>query len=81
MSNTTITRLIKAGILPSQQIVPFAPQEIRRADLDSAPVQRALERLRTTGRVLPPGGLSGGVSTEQRSLFEVNPSKEKDQVS
>jgi len=68
VSNTTVASLIEAGVLPSQQIVPFAPQEIRRADLDSDPVRTVLERLRATGRLM----LSGGVSTDQGSLFDVN---------
>lgn len=77
VSNTTITRLIEAGILPCCQIAPFAPQEIRRADLESDPVRTAIQRLRATGRL----ALSGGVSTEQGSLFDMNSSKERGQVS
>jgi len=77
VSNTTITRLIEAGVLPCRQIAPFAPQEIRRADLESDPVRAALQRLRATGRLT----LSGGVSTGQASLFDVNSSKERGQAS
>lgn len=77
VSNTTITRLIEAGVLACQQIAPFAPQEIRRADLESEPVRTVLQRLRATGRLVLPGG----VSTEQGSLFDVNSAKERDQAS
>ena len=77
VSNTTITRLIDAGILPCCQITPFAPQEIRRADLESEPVRMAIQRLRATGRI----SLSGGVSTDQATLFDVNSSKGKGQAS
>jgi hypothetical protein len=66
VSNTTIQRLIDAGALPSEQVVPFAPQEIRRADLDSEPVRSIVERLRATGKLVLPGG----ASTAQKSLFE-----------
>lgn len=77
VSNTTITRLIEAGILRCCQIAPFAPQEIRRADLESEPVRTAIQRLRATGRL----ALSGSVSTEQGSLFDVSSSEERGQVS
>lgn len=77
VSNTTITRLTETGVLPCQQIAPFAPQEIRRADLDSDPVRTVIQRLRATGRLM----LSGGVSTEQGSLFDANSCKRRGQVS
>lgn len=77
VSNTTITRLIEADVLPCEQVAPFAPQEIRRADLESDPVRSILQGLRTTGKLV----LSGGVSAEQRSLFGGNSGKERGQAS
>lgn len=50
-SDRTIKKLVDAGLLPMRQLVPFAPCEIRRVDLDSPPVKRALENLRRTGRL------------------------------
>lgn len=55
VSNTTIQKLIDAKILPCEQVASFAPQEIRRADLDSEPVRSIVERLRTTGKLVLPG--------------------------
>jgi DNA invertase Pin-like site-specific DNA recombinase len=66
VSDTTIGRLVKAGILPKQQVVPCAPWEIRRTDLDSDPVQHAIQRLKHTGRL----ELPGGTSNLQQKLFE-----------
>lgn len=66
VSNTTIQKLVDAKVLPCEQVVSFAPQEIRRADLDSDPVRSIVERLRATGKLVLPGG----VSTKQKSLFE-----------
>ena len=38
-SDTTINKLVDGGVLPAQHIVPLAPWEIRRADLDSVRVR------------------------------------------
>jgi hypothetical protein len=54
-SDTTLKRLVQAGILPLKQVVPFAPWEIRRSDLDSEPVRAILEHLKKTGRLLLKG--------------------------
>ena len=66
-SDGTIKKLAAAGILPMQQVVPCAPWEIRRSDLDSAPVREILDRLERTGRL----GL-GGTSKSQGRLFQRN---------
>ncbi len=66
VSQGTIMRLVGSGILPKHQIVPWAPWEIRRADLDSPEVQRILTRLHTTGK----SGLQGVHSRNQQTLFE-----------
>jgi hypothetical protein len=66
VSSITIERLVKAGTLKREQVVPWAPWEIRLADLDSEPVREALRQLRETGRL----GLGGDDSAQQLSLFE-----------
>ena len=63
-SDTTIKKLVDGGILPMLQVVPFAPWEIRRADLDSGPVRVVLTRLKQTGRVV-----LGDTSETQPALF------------
>lgn len=69
-SDTTLMRLIKAKILAANQIAPFAPLEIKREDLDSAPVADILAHLKSTGRLV----LEGDTPGEQPSLFEDNQS-------
>lgn len=64
-SDTTIKKLVDGGILPMRQVVPFAPWEIRRADLDSDPVRAVLTRLKQTGRVV-----LGDTSDTQPELFQ-----------
>ncbi len=65
VSPRTIRRLVIDGLLPKEQIVPYAPWEICRADLDSEPVQEVVNHLKKTGKlVLRPGQLTG-----QDSLF------------
>ena len=66
-SDTTIKKLVDAGTLPMQQLVPFAPWEIRRADLEADPVRAILEHLKRTGRLL-----IGDPSGTQRELFQRN---------
>lgn len=65
-SDTTIKKLVDAGVLPMQQVVPFAPWEIRRSDLDSERVRAIVERLKRTGRLV-----LGDTSAEQSELFPV----------
>jgi len=66
VSTTTIRRLVENGLLAMEQVAPWAPWEIRRADLDSEPVRVILERLRQTGKlVLDPTHLAN-----QTSLFQ-----------
>ncbi len=65
VSQGTIMRLVNSGVLTKHQIVPWAPWEIRRADLDSPEVQQVITRLRKTGR----SGLQGVHSTNQQTLF------------
>jgi len=65
VSQTTIKRLVAADILPMTQVVPWAPWEIRRSDLDSKAIRDIVEHLRKTGKLV----LSRGASDAQRSLF------------
>lgn len=65
VSDTTVMRLIKADILPAEQIAPYAPLEIKRSDLDSEPVSRIVAHLKATGKLV----LDGEPSAEQTSLF------------
>jgi hypothetical protein len=53
-SDTTIKKLVAAGVLPMRQVVPFVPWEIRRTDLETARVRAILDHLKRTGR-LPVG--------------------------
>lgn len=64
-SDTTIKKLVGAAVLPMRQMVPFAPWEIRRADLETEPVRAILDHLKRTGRLL-----LGDTSTKQRELFQ-----------
>jgi hypothetical protein len=64
-SDTTIKKLVEAGVLPMQQVVPFAPWEIRRADLDNERVRAIVERLKRTGRLV-----LGDTSAGQTELFQ-----------
>ena len=65
VSDTALMRLIKAKLLPVQQVAPYAPLEIKRMDLDSEPVASIIKHLKRTGRLV----LTGDPSTEQASLF------------
>jgi DNA invertase Pin-like site-specific DNA recombinase len=66
VSNTTIRRLVEHGVLKMEQVAPWAPWEIRRADLESDPVRSILERLKQSGKlVLDPTHL-----TNQTALFQ-----------
>jgi hypothetical protein len=61
-------RLIRAHLLPVQQIAPCAPLAIERTDLDSDPVAGIGKRLESTGRLVPGRDLPG----EPVRLFEGN---------
>ena len=68
VSSMTIRRLVAAGLLEMNQVVPRAPWEIRRSDLDAEPVRRVVETLHRTGRLV----LERGAAAEQKSLFIEN---------
>jgi hypothetical protein len=65
VSDTTLMRLIRAELLPVQQVAPYAPLEIKRADLDAEPVAGIIEHLKRTGRLV----LDRDPSAEQAHLF------------
>jgi DNA invertase Pin-like site-specific DNA recombinase len=64
VSDTTIRRLVEAGLLPKRQIVPWAPWEIRRCDLESEAVRATVAHLHATGKLV----LGGHRSAEQPAL-------------
>ena len=65
VSHTTIKRLVAAGVLARNQIVAWAPWEIKREDLDSDPVQAVVKHLKRTGRL----NLERDDSSLQKTLF------------
>jgi hypothetical protein len=67
VSDTTIKRLVASGLLPMEQVAPWAPWEIRRSDLESAPIRGILDRLRRTGKL----ALAGVESNRQPPLFSI----------
>lgn len=67
-SNTALMKLIRENILTAHQIAPYAPLEIRCADLDGEPVSGILKYLKKTGKLV----LKGVPSLGQRDLFNEN---------
>ena len=72
-SATTIKKLVDAGILPMRRAVPYAPWEIRRAELDSDRVRGILGTLKRTGRLR-----LGDKSVTQEALFPPQQSETKE---
>ena len=68
VSDTTIRKLVEAQLLPMTQVAPWAPWEIKRADLDGEPVRGIIEHLHKTGKLV----LKGIVSRHQPGLFSEN---------
>ena len=58
VSHHQVRKLIKAGVLKSEQIIPDAPHQIRAADLDSEQVIAALKRKGRPCRVSPENQIS-----------------------
>jgi hypothetical protein len=48
------------------QVVPFAPWEIKRSDLDNGPVRNILQQLKKTGKLV----MKGDTSALQVELFQ-----------
>jgi len=55
VSQTTIKRLVANGILEKNQIVSWAPWEIRKSDLDSEDIKDIVSTLHQTGRLVVKG--------------------------
>lgn len=53
ISRRALNKLVKAGLIDTNQVMPFAPWEIHRQQLDSGKVQQAIQNLRATGRLFP----------------------------
>jgi DNA invertase Pin-like site-specific DNA recombinase len=68
VSHRTIERLVETGLLKCEQITPRAPWEIRRSDLDAAPIRRIIDRLHRTGKLI----LQWGCAENQLALFIEN---------
>ena len=68
VSHRTIERLVEAGLLEREQVTPRAPWEIRRSDLDAAPIRRIIDRLHCTGKLI----LQGDCTEDQFALFVKN---------
>jgi DNA invertase Pin-like site-specific DNA recombinase len=64
VSDRTIKKLVDAGVLAMHQVVPCAPWEIRRTDLDCPRVRQALDGLERSGRLW-----LGDTLTAQPGLF------------
>ncbi len=52
VSYKTIKKLVDNGILKKNQIVPYAPWEIKKSDLDSGKVQDIINHLHKTGKLI-----------------------------
>lgn len=65
VSSTTMKRLVASGLLDRTQVAPWAPWEIKRADLESEVIRQALTHLQATGK-LP---VRGNDSVAQQRLF------------
>jgi DNA invertase Pin-like site-specific DNA recombinase len=68
VSHSTIARLVKAGLLKSEQVTPRAPWVIRRSDLDNETVRSIIDRLLRTGKL----SLQGDSAEIQPILFVKN---------
>ncbi len=65
VSETTIKKLVKSGILEKNQIICWAPWEIKKLDLDSEQIQNIIKRLHRTGKLI----LKGESLKDQLSLL------------
>ena len=65
VSQTTIKHLVANGVLEKNQIVSWAPWEIKKSDLDSNNIRKIISTLHETGRL----SVKGKGSERQRNLF------------
>jgi hypothetical protein len=56
VSQHTIQRLVNSGLLPNGQVVPNAPWELMKADIDSPKIKATLNHLKQTGILSTEGG-------------------------
>src|SRR6202162_2205141 len=68
VSHHTIERLVEAGLLKREQVTLRAPWEIRRSDLEAAPIRTIIDRLHRTGKLT----LQGDCTEDQFALFTEN---------
>jgi hypothetical protein len=66
VSENTIKKLVSKGVLKKVQVVPWAPWEIKRSDLESERIQDVLKNLRETGKLR----IKGDDSQVQLSIFQ-----------
>jgi hypothetical protein len=65
VSQTTIKRLVANGVFEKNQIVSWAPWEIKKSDLDSNKIKNIIKTLHETGRLV----IKGEDSEKQINLF------------
>ena len=65
VSDSTILKLIEENILPANQVVTFAPFEIKQSDLDGEPVATIIKHLKKTRKLV----LKGSQLASQKELF------------
>lgn len=65
VSDSTLLRLIDHKLLPANQVVPYAPYEIKKSDLDKEPVAGIIRTLKKTGRLV----LQGDPLGQQQTLL------------
>jgi len=65
VSQTTIKRLVSNGVLENNQIVSWAPWEIKKTDLDATNIRKIIRALQETGRLV----VRGIESEKQTNLF------------
>jgi hypothetical protein len=70
VSVMAIRRLVAARVLACGQVVPYAPWEIRRADLDAPAVRSMLDRLKRTGKLGAVEAEGDGPQSQQRLFTE-----------
>jgi len=68
ISRRALLKLVKAGLIDTNQVISFAPYEIRQEQLDSEVVQKVIKNLRNTGRLFP----KAGCSKDQLSIFSLS---------
>lgn len=65
VSQTTIKRLVSNSVLEKNQIVSWAPWEIKKTDIDSTNIRKIIRTLQETGRLV----VKGIDSEKQTNLF------------